>query len=129
MEFHIVENPDFEFDDLIDDFVAIYVDKEITCDKLRSKLNINTNEYDKIRKECINRGLITGDERRKHIIHPKYYHYSNSWNKWIITKQINGKKKHFYSCDTEEEAIKLRDALVEVGWCRDKVDKEKVLMK
>lgn len=129
MVFNIIENPSFEFDDLIDEFVELYTDNNVTCDNIRKKLNINTTAYSKIRKECINRGLIKGNERIKHINNPRYYYYSNSWNKWIITKNINGRKKHFYTCDTEEDAIKLRDALIEVDWCRDKVDKNKVLNK
>lgn len=127
VNFRVVEKPEFEFESLIPGFVEQYVDTDIKCDDIRRNLSLNTSEFAKIRKEVIRRGLITGEERVKKITKPKYYHFSERYGKYMITKSIGGMKKYFFSCKTEEEAEILRDELVKVGWDKSKVDKDKIL--
>ena len=126
--FRIVENPDFEFEDIIPEFLELYKNKDVLCDDIRKKFKLNTNEFDKVRREVINRGLCS-DRKNLKDNNPRYYYFSESYNRWIISKQIDGAKKYFFSCVTEEDAIKLRDELIKYGWDKSKVDKDKVLGK
>lgn len=42
---------------------------------------------------------------------------SRNGKKFRITKQINGKQKHFGTYKTLDEAIKKRNELIKNGWC------------
>lgn len=36
--------------------------------------------------------------------------------KWVVQKWIDGQTRHFASCDSYDEAVKLRDHLIENNW-------------
>ena len=127
LNFNIVENPEFEFEDIIPEFVKQYTDLNIRCDDIRRYFNLNINEFEKIRKECINRGLCSVRSMGHYVDKPKYYYYCERYDTYVITKQINGKKKYFYSCKTEDEAKLLRDELIKVNWCKDMVDRDELV--
>ena len=46
---------------------------------------------------------------------------SNYCNRYVVRKTINGKLLGFGGYNTLEDAIKMRDCLMEIGWRQDKV--------
>ena len=100
------------------DFLQDFQNKSISARKIQEKYEISPRQY----------RLIVRYFREKTEKKPKYhksprrkYIYRDSYGLYVVRKRVEGVFKYFGAYRTLDEAIKIRDMLVESEWDMEKV--------
>ena len=121
MEFHIINGND-DYLNKTPEFAEEYNKGELSVPKLKEKLNLTNNEYRKLRKHCIEEGLITLKKkgRRKKQKTPKYYYMINRTGKPYY--EIRKWGKFYCNTSTESQAKEIVRRLKKCNWDISQVD-------
>ena len=113
MNFEIVENSND--DEIYEKFKKDFLDTSYSCLDLQEKYDLGGAKYKSLRRRvCAELGLKNKPRKqrlRKYIV--------KSFGKWVIRKNINGKRVYFGMYDELECAMKVRDELVKCNWDKD----------
>ena len=104
----------------IKEFIKDYCDKSIKASQMQKKYKISPRQY----------RLVTRYMRETYQSKPRYYKspqrkyiYRDIYGLYVVRKRIDGVFKYYGAYNTLDEAIKVRDKLIECKW-----DKSKVMM-
>lgn len=88
VNFHIVDGEEPSYEDIKKDYL-----NGLKGDNLRAKYHISPKKYTKILKEFEKDGIKTQRRRKgKTYKKPKYYSYNINTHRFIVERQINGKR-------------------------------------
>ena len=120
--FRFVEDttPKVDMDELIKD----YLNPNISVDDILKKHHISKNEYLRLRPQLVEK---TGESRKpsyhggKSTIKDVAKHITQDplSKKYRVQKTINGVLKHFGRYETLEEAMRVRNVLMDMNWDRE----------
>ena len=131
MNFNIIDG-DNDWLDLTPTFIELYNNPENTVNKIREKLNINLGTYRKLRRHCIEHGLVNKrktyrPKKKTCRTHPK--HYCHTVQKGIeyyqVQRRINGKVVHFANFKKAKQAERMVELLIECDWDMSRVEELK----
>ena len=112
INFNIVENPSKFNEETYSQFLKDYKETKLSAKQLMEKYNFSQLDYKRYLKVIKER---TGFKRNKGVQNPRHtYKIPNGTYK--VTKTIDGKTYHYGIYKKEEEAIKVRDKLIECNW-------------
>ena len=84
-----------------------------------AKHDLTQGKWIKYRRELMNEGII---KRRKNVLREaKHYYFHSKSNKWVVQKQMNGKKIFFGKYDTEETAQRIVKELKQCDWDKNQL--------
>ena len=122
MNFRIVDGT-YEYDDEIDfeSLAKDYSDPNVTVDEMCKKHDISRKRYYRLHKRLIE---MTGLKRKATNRNGGYYinrvnrhiSFDKRTRKYRISKFVDGKLLRFGNYDTFEEAVKVRDDMIEHNW-------------
>lgn len=103
----------------LDGFIIDYCDKKINAWEMQRKYGITPRQYRLIIR-------YFNDEKKvkpyKYKSPQRKYIYRDKYGSYVVRKRVNGVFKHFGSYRKLDEAISIRDKLMECDWDKDKVD-------
>lgn len=111
----IVENPIPEFLFKYCRFVECYNNPDIAAKDIENKLELNHNQYLKLRKEAIKNDDIN-EVRHRNYENSKYYRKNNKTGYFEIVKKINNETIYISSFESEEIAQKIVKKCIEHQW-------------
>lgn len=124
MNFRIIDGDD-DYLEKVPEFVEEYNRNYLTVPKLCEKLDLSINEYRKLRKHCLEEGLIILRRRQNkrkpnHKTNPKNYSlvFKGRYNYWKISKN----SQYYCSCKSEAEAKEIVRRLEACDWDINSVD-------
>ena len=128
MKFRIVENPtdnDYDWESLIAD----YTNPNITVVDLCDRNGISKSKYYKLKPRLVE---MTGMDQkptnyRGHLRNfnvTKNVYQNPLTGKYRVSKNVRGCLEHFGTYDTIDEAIEVRDLLIDCGWDRSVFDSD-----
>ena len=132
MNFNIIDGDD-HYIEQAPEFARLYNDPDITVQEIKNRMGLTKNPYEKLRKYCLEHGLIRGlrGYKPKSLNNPRYYTHTvqRGIEYWIVNKTINGRLVHFATFKKQKQAERMVELLKECNWdidCKD-VLKERVL--
>jgi hypothetical protein len=135
MNFNIIDG-DNDWLDLTPRFIELYNNPENTVNKIREKLNINLGTYRKLRRHCIEHGLITKrkayrPKKRTCRTHPRYYTHSvtKGIEYYHVNRRYGDKVVVYATFKNASQAKRMVELLIECDWDKSRVEelKERVL--
>lgn len=123
VNFNIIDG-EYDNFNIIDDFVKLYNNPNYTVPMIREHFNMSYGEYTRIRRYCVEKGLINGDKMRYTIRTSKYIHNKKN-GKYQIWNKINNKKCSFGTYDLFSIAKKIVIELIKVDWDKNELERIK----
>ena len=131
MNFNIIDGNN-DWLDLTPDFIQLYNNPENTVSKIREKLGINLGTYRKLRRHCVENGLVNKrkayrPKKKTCRTHPRYY--THSVTKGIEYYHVNrrqGDKVIIYATfKNAKQAELMVEKLKECGWDKKQAERLK----
>ena len=110
-----------------DDFIKLYNDKNIPVKEIQKRLKLTLTQYRKIRKECIDEGLLKLRHPPYHTKKenpPKYYYPANR-SIHRESYDIHRKGVYYCICKTVAEAELTVKKLKECEWDKSQIERIK----
>ena len=110
-----------------DDFIKLYNDKNIPVKEIQKRLKLTLTQYRKIRKECIDEGLLKLRHPPYHTKKekpPKYYYPANR-SIHHESYDIHRKGVYYCICKTVAEAELTVKKLHECDWDKSQIERIK----
>ena len=111
----IVENPIPEIYFKYPNFVAYYNNPNIAAKDIENKLNLNHNQYLKLRDEAVKNNDIP-TSRNRNYENSKYYRKNNRTGYFEIVKKIKDETIYISSFESETVVQKIVEKLVSCNW-------------
>ena len=118
MNFNIIEYDPYS---QLEEFAKDYNSREYYIYELREKYDWSENRFNKMRKEAIQRGLISAGTYKSKKHKPKYYYYHTDADLYCVVRTVNHQRTYFGGYHAEEEALMIINELEKVGWDKSKL--------
>ena len=122
LNFRIVEG-ETPIDIDMEAFIHDYQYSNLNVKQLKKKYNLSAAEYNKIKKQLLQKGLRKGSTYSQGGL--VYSNWGKNYNEhkgsWRVTKSINSELQYYGSYNTEEEAQKVATALREADWDKEQL--------
>lgn len=120
INFKVIDG-DYDNYDIIDEFIELYYNYEYSVPMICEHFNMSYGRYNRIRKYCIEKGLIDG-EKSKYTNRLRFSRYIRKrGNKYWVRKTINHKNRGFGTYVSFNIAKKIVIELIKVDWDIDEL--------
>ena len=129
MNFRVIDGDD-DYLELVDDFIQLYNHSSINVNEICEVLGVPYNIYCKLRKYCVEEGLIILRRGKKpngggYRLNPSYIGrcLTDSGEYWQIRKFIDGSVEYFGNYKRYSDAELVVNRLIMCDWDKSQLDK------